>query len=149
MSIISVKNLSKTFTYYEKQAGLRHSWKHLFHREELMRHAVSNVSFQIEEGEAVAFIGPNGAGKTTTLKMLTGILHPTSGEALVMGYTPWERAKAFKKNFAIVMGQKSQLWWDLPANESICLNKCIYDIDDRTYQHTLDELAEMLDVAHL
>ncbi|NMM50962.1 ABC transporter ATP-binding protein [Paenibacillus aquistagni] len=149
MSIIEVNNLSKTFTYYEKKAGLRHSWRHLFHREELERHAVSQISFNIEQGEAVAFIGPNGAGKTTTLKMLTGILHPTSGHASVLGYTPWERAKAFKRNFAIVMGQKSQLWWDLPANESIYLNKCIYDIEDRIYQDTLDELAEMLDVTRL
>ncbi|NKI24933.1 ATP-binding cassette domain-containing protein, partial [Paenibacillus dendritiformis] len=90
-----------------------------------------------------------GAGKTTTLKMLSGILHPSAGEAKVLGYVPWERRREFKRRFAIVMGQKSQLWWDLPANESIYLNKCIYGLGDREYRMTLDELAGMLDVRHL
>jgi ABC-2 type transport system ATP-binding protein len=97
----------------------------------------------------VGFLGPNGAGKTTTLKMLSGILHPTGGKASVLGFTPWERKKAFKMQFAIVMGQKNQLWWDLPANESLYLNKCIYEVDDRTYQATLNELTELLDVKEL
>ncbi|MBG9737882.1 ATP-binding cassette domain-containing protein [Paenibacillus alvei] len=149
MSAIRVKQLSKTFAYYQKQSGLKHSLRNLFHREQLYRHAVSSISFDIEQGEAVGFIGPNGAGKTTTLKMLSGILHPTAGEARVLGYVPWERKQAFKRRFAIVMGQKSQLWWDLPANESIYLNKCIYGVDDREYRLTLDELAELLDVKHL
>jgi ABC-2 type transport system ATP-binding protein len=110
---------------------------------------VRQISFQIEEGEMVGFLGPNGAGKTTTLKMLSGILHPTGGTASVLGFTPWERKKAFKMQFAIVMGQKNQLWWDLPANESLYLNKCIYEVDDRTYQATLNELTELLDVKDL
>jgi ABC-2 type transport system ATP-binding protein len=97
----------------------------------------------------VGFLGPNGAGKTTTLKMLSGILYPTSGKASVLGFTPWERRKAFKMQFAIVMGQKAQLWWDLPANESLYLNKCIYEVEDRAYQSTLAELTELLDVKHL
>ena len=97
----------------------------------------------------VGFLGPNGAGKTTTLKMLSGILHPSGGKAAVLGFTPWERKKAFKMQFAIVMGQKNQLWWDLPANESLYLNKCIYEIDDATYQSTLGELTELLDVKDL
>ena len=97
----------------------------------------------------VGFLGPNGAGKTTTLKMLSGILHPSSGSASVMGFTPWERRKAFKMQFAIVMGQKAQLWWDLPANESLYLNKCIYEVDDRDYRNTLAELTELLDVKDL
>lgn len=149
MSAITVRGLSKTFAYYRKQSGLRHSLRHLFRREELYRHAVDGISFDIAQGEAVGFIGPNGAGKTTTLKMLSGILHPSAGEAKVLGYVPWERQREFKRRFAIVMGQKSQLWWDLPANESIYLNKCIYGLDDREYQMTLDELAGMLDVRQL
>ncbi|EHQ60691.1 ABC transporter [Paenibacillus dendritiformis C454] len=149
MSAITVRGLSKTFAYYRKQSGLRHSLRHLFRREELYRHAVGGISFDIAQGEAVGFIGPNGAGKTTTLKMLSGILHPSAGEAKVLGYVPWERQREFKRRFAIVMGQKSQLWWDLPANESIYLNKCIYGLDDREYRMTLDELAGMLDVRHL
>ncbi|KAF6604559.1 ATP-binding cassette domain-containing protein, partial [Paenibacillus sp. EKM208P] len=92
------------------------------YRKSLTKEAVKNISFSIEEGEMVAFLGPNGAGKTTTLKMLSGILHPTSGELTVLGFKPYERNKEFKKQFAIVMGQKSQLWVDLPAAESILLN---------------------------
>ncbi len=147
--IINVERLSKSFDYYKKELGLRNSLKNLFFRERLTKEAVCNISFQIEAGEMVGFLGPNGAGKTTTLKMLSGILHPTGGRASVLGFTPWERKKAFKMQFAIVMGQKNQLWWDLPANESLYLNKCIYEIDDRAYQHTLAELTELLDVKDL
>ena len=146
MEAISVRNLTKSFEYYEKEAGLKSSLRNLFHREKLIREAVKSISFAIDEGEIVGFLGPNGAGKTTTLKMLSGILFPTSGEATVLGHVPWERKKAFKMNFSIVMGQKSQLWFDLPAVESFRLNQCIYEIDDRTFQHTLEELTELLDV---
>jgi len=147
--IIQVNGLSKSFDYYKKELGLKNSLKNLFVRQKLTKSAVSDISFEIEAGEMVGFLGPNGAGKTTTLKMLSGILHPTSGAASVIGYTPWERKKAFKMQFAIVMGQKNQLWWDLPANESLYLNKCIYEIDDQTYQSTLAELTELLDVQDL
>lgn len=105
-----------------------------------------DLSFDIDEGEIVGFLGPNGAGKTTTLKMLSGILHPSDGEASVLGYTPWERKKEFKRQFSIVMGQKNQLWWDLPASDSFELNKLIYDLDDTEYKRTLDELVELLGV---
>lgn len=105
-----------------------------------------DLSFDINEGEIVGFLGPNGAGKTTTLKMLSGILHPSDGEASVLGYTPWERKKEFKRQFSIVMGQKNQLWWDLPASDSFELNKLIYDLDDTEYKRTLDELVELLGV---
>ncbi len=135
--IIDVNHLSKSFDYYKKELGLKNSLKNLFYREKLTKEAVREISFEIEEGEMVGFLGPNGAGKTTTLKMLSGILHPTGGKASVLGFTPWERKKAFKMQFAIVMGQKNQFWWDLPANESLYLNKCIYEIEDRTYQATL------------
>jgi ABC-2 type transport system ATP-binding protein len=147
--IIKIEHLSKSFDYYKKELGLKNSLKNLFAREKLTKPAVSDISFEIGEGEMVGFLGPNGAGKTTTLKMLSGILHPTAGQATVLGYVPWERKKAFKMQFAIVMGQKNQLWWDLPANESLYLNKCIYEIDDRDYQATLAELTELLDVKEL
>jgi ABC-2 type transport system ATP-binding protein len=147
--IITVKQLSKSFDYYKKELGLKSSIKNLFYRQKLTKQAVDGISFEIEAGEMVGFLGPNGAGKTTTLKMLAGILHPSGGQADVLGFTPWERKKAFKMQFAIVMGQKNQLWWDLPANESLYLNKCIYEIDDHTYQSTLAELTELLDVKEL
>ncbi len=147
--VIDVERLSKSFDYYKKELGLKNSFRNLFFRERLTKEAVRGISFQIEAGEMVGFLGPNGAGKTTTLKMLSGILHPTSGRATVLGFTPWERRKAFKMQFAIVMGQKNQLWWDLPANESLYLNKCIYEVDDRAYQATLAELTELLDVKDL
>jgi ABC-2 type transport system ATP-binding protein len=149
MAIVNVARLSKSFEYYQKELGLKNSFKNLFYRKKLYKDAVNQISFAIEEGEMVGFLGPNGAGKTTTLKMLSGILHPSAGEAQVLGFTPWERKKAFKMQFAIVMGQKAQLWWDLPANESLYLNKTIYEVDDQTYQATLGELTELLDVKHL
>ena len=146
MPIIEVKNLSKTYEYYKKQAGLWNSVKSLFRREKLFTEAVKDINFSIEEGEIVGFLGPNGAGKTTTLKMLSGILYPTSGEANVLGFTPWKRQKEFQKQFALVMGQKNQLWWDLPAMESFILNKEIYDIPEKQFKKTLDELTELLDI---
>jgi len=146
MEVISVNNLSKSFEYYEKEAGLKSSLKNLFHREKLVREAVKSISFHIDEGEIVGFLGPNGAGKTTTLKVLSGILFPTGGEALVLGYVPWERKKMFKMNFSIVMGQKSQLWYDLPAIESFRLNQSIYEIGETAFKATLDELVDVLDV---
>ena len=110
----------------------------------LTKEAVKDVSFSVGKGEMMALLGPNGAGKTTTLKLLSGILYPTSGEVLVNGFVPWERKNEFKRSFAIVMGQKNQLWWDLPASDSLYLNKCIYDVDDREYKKTVDELSELL-----
>jgi len=148
MAVI-VEHLSKSFDYYKKELGLRNSFKNLFHREKLSKEAVRDISFEIPDGEIVGFLGPNGAGKTTTLKILSGILHPSAGQASVLGYTPWERKKAFKMQFSIVMGQKAQLWWDLPANESLYLNKCIYEVTDQDYQHTLAELTDLLDVRQL
>ena len=147
--IVEVSHLSKSFDYYKKELGLRNSLKNLFYREKLAKHAVQDISFGIQEGEMIGFLGPNGAGKTTTLKMLSGILHPSGGQAAVLGFTPWGRKKFFKMQFAIVMGQKAQLWWDLPANEWLYLNKCIYEVDDETYQRNLAELTDLLDVKDL
>lgn len=147
--LIRVEKLFKNFDYYKKELGFKNSVKNLFVREKLVREAVKGISFSIEEGEIVGFLGANGAGKTTTLKMLSGILYPTSGEATVMGYRPWERKKEFKKQFSIVMGQKNQLWWDLPANESLDLNRCIYEIDEKDYKEIVGHLTELLDVKEL
>ena len=146
MPIIQVKNLTKTYEYYKKPAGLWNSVRGLFHREKLFAEAVKKINFTINEGELVGFLGPNGAGKTTTLKMLSGIIYPTAGEAKVLGFTPWKRQKQFQKQFALVMGQKNQLWWDLPAMESFILNKEIYEVPDKQFKATLDELVELLDI---
>ncbi|MEJ2763304.1 ATP-binding cassette domain-containing protein [Photobacterium sp. MCCC 1A19761] len=149
MAYISAHQLGKEFFYYRKQSGLMASLKNLWGREQLSKQVVRDLSFEIEQGEIVAFIGPNGAGKTTTMKMLSGILHPSTGHARVMGYVPWEREKAFKLKFSIIMGQKQQLWPDLPAIDSFELNKRIYEIEDRAYQQMLGELSEILNVRHL
>ncbi len=149
MPIIEVKNLSKTYEFYKKAPGVVASIKSLFHREKLFTEAVKDINFSISEGEIVGFLGPNGAGKTTTLKMLSGILYPTSGEASVLGYTPWKRQKEFQMNFALVMGQKNQLSWDLPAMESFILNKEIYEVPDKEFRKTLDDLSELLDIKKL
>lgn len=146
MNIISVKNLNKRYEYYRKSSGLWNSVKSLFHREKLFTEAVKDISFEIAEGEFVGFLGPNGAGKTTTLKMLSGILYPTSGEATVLGYVPSKRQPVFQKQFALVMGQKNQLWWDLPAMESFLLNQAIYEVPEEQFRATLNELTELLDI---
>ncbi len=149
MNIISTKNLTKTFDYYKKQPGILGSIKGLFHREKLFIDAVKNINLEIKQGEFIGFIGPNGAGKTTTLKMLSGILYPSSGEVSVLGYKPYERKPAFQKQFSLVMGQKNQLWWDLPARESFILNKAIYEIPDSEYEKNLDQLTSLLDIKDL
>jgi len=149
MNAIKVENLKKHYDYYQKDQGLKNSIKNVFKRKKLVKEAVNDISFGIEPGEIVGFIGPNGAGKTTTLKILSGILFPTSGNVIVGGYTPWERKKKFKMSFSIVMGQKTQLNWDLPAIESFNLNKCIYEVSDADYKETVGELTELLEVTKL
>lgn len=149
MNAISVKNLNKLFTYYEKKEGFQHSLKNLLVRKQKTKEAVKNISFDIDSGDIIGFLGPNGAGKTTTLKMLSGILYPTSGEVHVLGYCPWKRQKEFKMKYSMVLGQKSQLWPDLPASETFRLNQYIYEVDERKCKMLLDELTEYLDVKHL
>ncbi len=149
MSTIHVANLTKTYSSFKKQAGFKGALKSLFKREKINVEAVKAVSFDIAEGELVGFLGPNGAGKTTTLKMLSGILYPSGGVATVLGYTPWERQRAYQKQFAIVMGQKNQLWWDLPAQDTFLLNKEIYEIPQQKYERRVAEMAELLNVKDL
>jgi ABC-2 type transport system ATP-binding protein len=146
MSIIAVERLSKEFRKYVKQPGLWNAIKGLVHREYEIVRAVREISFTIEEGELVGFLGPNGAGKTTTLKILSGLIHPTSGKARVMGFVPWERRNEFRRNFGLVMGQKNQLWWDLPASESLLLNKELYGVSDADYKAIVGELVALLAV---
>jgi viologen exporter family transport system ATP-binding protein len=141
---IVVEHLSKHYRVHKKPPGLAASLRSLVRREYVEVEAVSNVSFTLEQGELVGFLGPNGAGKTTTLKMLSGLLHPSAGTATVLGYEPWKRDPRFQRRFSLVMGQKNQLWWDLPAIESFLLNKEIYGVPDELFRETLDELVELL-----
>src|SRR5881227_219698 len=149
MPIIEAKDLTKTYRVVQKKPGLGGALRSLLHREYKQVHAVAGVSFAIEPGEMVAFLGPNGAGKTTTLKMLSGLIYPTRGSARVLGFVPWQRADAFRRRFALVMGQKNQLWWDLPAADSFQLHREIYSLPSDAFQRTLGELTEMFGVKEL
>lgn len=149
MSIIEVNNLVKSYRVYKKREGLKESIRGLFRREYREVQAVRGIDLRVEQGEFVAFLGPNGAGKTTTLKLLSGVIHPSSGSATVMGFTPWERSNEYRRRFALVMGQKNQLWWDLPAQESYRLHQQIYAIDPGTFERVLDELTDLLSVRDL
>ena len=145
-SIIQVRKLTKVYRTYRKQSGFWGSVKGLIHRKYDQTEAVRQISFDIEEGELVGFMGPNGAGKTTTLKMLSGLLYSSSGTASVLGHVPWERHDDYRRRFALLLGQKNQLWWDLPARESLALNARIYGIPDEQWTQTVSEMSEMLDV---
>ena len=147
--VIEVKNLCKTYEYVEKKPGLKNSFLNLFRAEKKRKEAVKDISLKIEEGELIGFLGPNGAGKTTTLKMLSGILTPTSGQVSVLGYEPIKRQKEYQMQFAFVMGQKMQLWWDLPAMESFLLNKKIYEVSDEDFEKNLNEMIKLLDVGEI
>lgn len=146
MSVIEVSQLTKSYRTYRKQPGLRGALRGLIRRETEETLAVNGIGFRIEEGELVGFLGPNGAGKTTTLKMLSGLLHPTSGEARVLGYVPWQRDDGYRRQFALLLGQKNQLWWDLPSRESLELNAEIYGIPRADFETTVAELSALLDV---
>jgi len=149
MAIIEIEQLTKHYRVYRKKEGLLASVRGLVHRQYQSVPAVRGVDLQVEQGQFVAFLGPNGAGKTTTLKLLSGVIHPTAGTARVMGYVPWKRSIAYRRRFALVMGQKNQLWWDLPAQESFRLHQKIYQIDHRQFQKTLNELTDLLELEPL
>ena len=144
--VIEVNDLTKAFRTYRKEEGLMGAVRGLFHRTYTETKAADRVSFSIGEGEFVGFLGPNGAGKTTVLKMLSGLLQPTSGSASVLGFNPSKRPVELKRQFALLMGQKNALWWDLPARESLELNRAIYGIDRKEFETTVGELIELLDV---
>ncbi len=149
MPIIQAEHLTKVYRVYQKKEGLLGAVRGLFRREHREVRAVDDVSFVIEPGEIVGFLGPNGAGKTTTLKVLSGLIYPTSGTARVLGFVPWERADTFRRQFALVMGQKNQLWWDLPAGDSFQLHREIYSLPAEQFERTLGELTEMFGVGAL
>ncbi|MEE2738941.1 MAG: ATP-binding cassette domain-containing protein [Planctomycetota bacterium] len=149
MSEIIVQNLAKTYQVYQKKEGLMAAARGLFKREYREVHAVDGIDFSIEKGELVAFLGPNGAGKTTTLKLLSGLIYPTHGSASVLGHTPWLRENAYRRRFALVMGQKNQLWWDLPAQESFRLHKEIYAVESDEFDKRLASLTALLNTEKL
>ena len=149
MALIHLQQLTKTYHVYQKREGLMASVRGLVRRRHKDVRAVDGIDLAVEQGEFVAFLGPNGAGKTTTLKLLSGVIHPTAGSATVLGYVPWKRSIAYRRRFALVMGQKNQLWWDLPAQESFRLHQQIYQIEPEGFQRTRDDLVAMLDVRHL
>ena len=144
--MIEVEGLTRVFRTYKKPPGFWAGVKGLFHREFEEIAAAKDISFSIAEGEFVGFLGPNGAGKTTTLKMLAGLIQPTSGQARVAGFDPSKRENAYRRIFALVLGQKNQLWWDLPASESFALLRAIYALPTDQYRQTLAELVELLGV---
>ncbi|HHY82369.1 MAG TPA: ATP-binding cassette domain-containing protein [Clostridiales bacterium] len=147
MVVIKTENLTKIYTRFEKEAGLKGSIKSLFHREKITKTALNRFDLKIEEGEFVGLIGPNGAGKTTLMKILTGIISPTAGNVSVLGYVPSELKNAYKKQFAIVMGQKSQLFQELSAADTFLLLKEIYDIPDTEYRKSLDYFIDLFSVS--
>ena len=144
MSFIEVKNLNKTFKVSTRDGGLINAFKSFFKKKYKYIEAVKDLSFHIDEGEIVGYIGPNGAGKSTTIKMLTGILKPDDGHIKVMGFTPFIDRVKYVRNIGVVFGQKSQLWWDIPTEESFLLMKDIYKLDDEEFNKTKEELMKLL-----
>ncbi|MBD1833105.1 ATP-binding cassette domain-containing protein [Cyanobacteria bacterium FACHB-472] len=144
MPIVSVENLSKVYPVAVKEPGLKGTLQHFVRRTYRQVKAVQDVSFHIETGEVVGFLGANGAGKTTTLKMLTGLIHPSAGVVRVAGHVPFRRQAPFLQQITLVMGQKQQLLWDLPAMDSLRINAAVYDIPDKEFRRILGELTEML-----
>lgn len=142
--MIQVEHLSKHYHVHEREPGFWESMRSLFNRRFRTVKAVDDISFHIPEGQIVAFLGPNGAGKTTTMKVLTGLLHPSRGNIRVAGFTPYEQKNEFKRRISLVMGQKSQLIWDVPAAESFLVNKAIYEIPDEAYKRTVNDLVDLL-----
>lgn len=149
MSFIEVKNISKTFKVPVRNAGLKETMKSFFHRKYNYVHAVKDISFNIEQGEIVGYIGPNGAGKSTTIKILSGILTPDTGTASIDGMIPWTNRTKYVKNIGVVFGQRSQLWWDIPAEDTFDLLCEMYKLDKNEYQKTKEELVEKLNLKEI
>jgi ABC-2 type transport system ATP-binding protein len=146
---IRTESLTKIYEVAEREAGLTAALRSLVHRHTHEIRAVDGISFELEPGEIVGFLGPNGAGKTTTLKMLSGLLHPTSGTVSVLGYAPWKRERDFLRQITLVMGQRNQLIWDIPVRDSFELNRAIYRLPPADFKHTLDELTGLLELGPL
>ena len=143
---IQVNELSKHFRLFKREAGLSGALRSFFNRKYENFHALTDISVKIEDGEILGILGENGAGKTTLIKLLVGLLHPSSGVVDINGFTPWNRKAAFLKQISVVMGQKNQLWWDIPASESFLLNQKIYEIPEKDFQNRLKELVDLLGV---
>ena len=143
---IKINSLTKSFKLFKRSAGLKGAFKSFFNREYQIFTALDNINLEINEGEIIGILGENGAGKTTLIKLMVGLLYPNKGSVVIDGYNPWERNYKFLSNISVVMGQKNQLWWDIPASESFLLNKHIYNLNDKGYNETLDELVNYLDV---
>jgi len=144
--LIQVKNLSKSFKIFKREPGIKGAFKSFFKRDYHLFHALQNINLNVDKGEILGILGENGAGKTTLIKLIIGLLYPTSGTISVDNYTPWERNHDYLRQVSVVMGQKNQLWWDIPASESFLLNKHIYQIDNKQYDKVLSELVELLDI---
>ncbi len=149
MPQIEVRDLKKTYRVHEREAGASASFRSLFVRKYKAVEAVKGVSFSLDAGERVGFLGPNGAGKTTTLKMLAGLLYPDGGEAEVLGHVPWRRERNYLQRISLVMGNRNQLVWDLPAMDSFLVNQAVYQIPETAFRETLDELVALLDLTPL
>lgn len=149
MTVIKLEHLSKSFKYYKKEAGLVNSIKNLFNRKQLIKNVINDVSIEFSEGDFIGLIGANGSGKTTFLKLISGIIYPTSGDISVLDRHPFEKKNDFKKQISVIMCNKSQLIWDLPVRDSLYLNKCIYEVSDDEFYNTVNSLSEMLNVKEL
>jgi len=143
---IKISNLSKSFKMFKRAAGLKGAFKSFFNRQYSHFSALNNIDLELKSGEILGILGENGAGKTTLIKLIVGLLHPTNGDVNVNGYNPWKRNHDYLRKVSVVMGQKNQLWWDIPASESFLLNKHIYQIDDAEFEFTMNELVDLLDV---
>ncbi len=146
---IRVRNLVKHYQVADREGGLRASLRSVVRRRHRVVRAVDDISFDVEPGEIVGFLGPNGAGKTTALKLLSGLLHPTSGEATVLGFTPWGRRREFLSQITLIMGQRQQLYWDLPALDTFLVNKAVFGLEDAAYEAQLDQLVNLLELEEL
>ncbi len=147
--MIHINHIKKRFKVYHRKKGLRESIASFFHPKWKWIHALEDVSFHVHPGEIVGYIGPNGAGKSTTVKIMSGILVPTSGDCTIMGMTPWKKRIAYVQHIGVVFGQRSQLWWDVPVGDSFYLLKDIYNVPDKKFKHNYDQLVTLLNLSEI